>query len=85
MKTRILKHVAIIPDGNRRWAIANGFKQVWKGHEKGVERLKEILKIAYDLKIPYLTLWVGSFDNLTKLLHQRLRCFLKFIKKHFKN
>lgn len=83
MKTRILKHVAIIPDGNRRWAIANGFKQVWKGHEKGVERLKEILKIAYDLKIPYLTLWIGSFDNLTKRPPSEVKVLFKIYKETF--
>jgi undecaprenyl diphosphate synthase len=78
-----LKHVAIIPDGNRRWAKANGFKQVWKGHEKGAERLKEILKAAYDLKLPCLTLWAGSLDNLTKRPKSEIKLLFKIYKKWF--
>jgi undecaprenyl diphosphate synthase len=79
----MLKHVAIIPDGNRRWARNNGFKQVWKGHERGAERLKEIFNIAYGLKIPCLTLWIGSFDNLTKRPHSEVKMLLKIYKETF--
>jgi undecaprenyl diphosphate synthase len=86
MKTKTLnslKHVAIIPDGNRRWARAQGFKQVWKGHEKGAERLKEILKVAYELKLPCLTLWIGSFDNLTKRSPSEIKVLFRIYKEGF--
>jgi len=81
--TNNLKHVAIIPDGNRRWARAQGFKQVWKGHEKGAKRLEEILKAAYDLKLACLTLWVGSFDNLTKRSPSEVKVLFKIYKEGF--
>ena len=59
------RHVAIIPDGNRRWAKRRGFPG-WKGHFEGAKRMEEIARAAVDLDIKYLTIWGGSYDNLTK-------------------
>ncbi len=58
-------HVAIIPDGNRRWAKRKGFFS-WIGHEKGMANLENILEKSVELKIKYLTFWGASVDNLTK-------------------
>ena len=55
-------HIAIIMDGNGRWAKAQSRPRVW-GHQKGVERVKEIVKEAINLKIPYLTLYAFSEEN----------------------
>lgn len=59
------KHVALIIDGNRRWAKENNLPY-WKGHEKGAERVEEVLREALDIGIEYLTIWGGSYNNLTK-------------------
>ena len=76
----IPKHVAIIPDGNRRWARKKGLKP-WIGHQKGVNYFEKVLEKAIELKIPYLTFWGGSFDNLTK----RARIELNFLFKVYTN
>ena len=55
-------HVAIIPDGNRRWAKTHKF-QVFKGHEQGVKNTMNLLEEALRLKIPYLTFWGFSTEN----------------------
>lgn len=68
------QHVALIPDGNRRWARMQGI-QPWRGHEKGAERFFEIAEHAFSLGIPYVTLWVASADNLTK----RSKLEIKFL------
>lgn len=58
-------HIAIIPDGNRRWAQSRGLLS-WKGHLEGARKAEEIIKEAERLGIPYLTLWASSYDNLVK-------------------
>ena len=60
-----LNHVAIIPDGNRRWAKTKGLKP-WIGHQVGAETTTKILEEVKKLGIPYLTLWIASLDNLKK-------------------
>lgn len=57
------KHVAIIPDGNRRWAKAKGFEP-WKGHEEGVKRFEEVSEAAFRSGVSYFTFWAASEDNL---------------------
>lgn len=59
------RHVAIIPDGNRRWAKAQGLA-VWRGHERGVEMFRPIIQTALKEGIPYLSAWMCSKDNLQK-------------------
>lgn len=58
-------HVAVIPDGNRRWAKIHGLS-ILKGHEKGTKTLERILKKTLDLKIDCFTFWGASISNLTK-------------------
>jgi undecaprenyl diphosphate synthase len=66
MDKKDLKHIAIIPDGNRRWARAKGQVSV-AGHRFAVEHT---LPALYDqmlkLQIPYCTFWVLSPENFTK-------------------
>lgn len=65
MIKKIPKHVACIPDANRRWARARGLAP-WEGHRKGFEKFKEVIEEAHNLKIPYFTFWGTSYDNITK-------------------
>jgi undecaprenyl diphosphate synthase len=55
-------HVAIIMDGNGRWATNRGWPRL-VGHRKGAERVKEIVRIAPDLGIEWLTLYAFSTEN----------------------
>jgi len=57
-----LKHVAIIPDGNRRWARNRGLPTI-EGHRRGFNRAKELTKKARELGIEILTLWAFSTEN----------------------
>lgn len=56
------KHVAIIMDGNGRWAKKQGQMRLY-GHNFGVESVRETLKAAKELGINYLTLYVFSTEN----------------------
>ncbi|MDR1590705.1 MAG: di-trans,poly-cis-decaprenylcistransferase [Puniceicoccales bacterium] len=55
-------HVAIVMDGNRRWAKENNFPLFW-GHRRGVRALRESVQAAIEQKIPYLTFFAFSTEN----------------------
>ncbi len=58
-----IKHVAIIMDGNRRWAKAKGFDSV-KGHEQAAKNAVEpLIEKCVELGIPYVTFWAFSTEN----------------------
>jgi undecaprenyl diphosphate synthase len=56
------KHVAIIMDGNGRWAAQRGLPRT-EGHRRGVESTKECVRAAADIGISYLTLFSFSSEN----------------------
>ncbi len=56
------KHVAIIMDGNGRWALQRGLPRS-EGHRRGVESTKQCVRAASDLGISYLTLFSFSSEN----------------------
>ncbi len=60
-----LKHLALIPDGNRRWAKKNALS-VKLGHQQGLENFKRLYEKIAEMKIPYFSFWGASYDNLTK-------------------
>jgi len=58
-----LKHVAIIMDGNRRWAKAHGLDPV-KGHEEAAKNaIEPLIEKCVELGIPYVTFWAFSTEN----------------------
>ncbi len=59
---RKAEHVAIIMDGNGRWATQQGWPRL-VGHRKGAERVKEIVNAAPELGIKYLTIYAFSTEN----------------------
>ena len=59
------RHVAIIMDGNGRWAAARGLPRV-EGHRRGVEALRKTVRAAGDLGISYLTIFSFSSENWTR-------------------
>ena len=56
------KHVAIIMDGNGRWAKKQGKARVF-GHKNGVQSVRDVTEAAAELGIPYLTLYAFSTEN----------------------
>ncbi|HRN70150.1 MAG TPA: polyprenyl diphosphate synthase [Candidatus Woesebacteria bacterium] len=62
----MIKHIALIPDGNRRWATANGLPSV-QGHKYAVETiLPQLYDTLLELGISYCTFWAMSPDNFKK-------------------
>lgn len=62
MNKALPRHIAFIPDGNRRWAKAQGLP-FYRGHEAGVEAFEKIGVHCLDLGIPALTFWGFSTEN----------------------
>ena len=58
----IPRHVALIMDGNGRWAAQRGLPRI-KGHKAGVQAVEDILETASDLGIAHLTLYAFSTEN----------------------
>jgi len=61
-KSRLPRHIAIIMDGNGRWAKRQGMARVF-GHKRGVETVHNITVAATELGIEYLTLYTFSTEN----------------------
>lgn len=76
------KHIAIIMDGNGRWAKTKGLPRI-EGHRKGVEAVEEIVTAVSELGISHLTLYAFSDENWhrpkeeVEALMQILEIFLK--------
>lgn len=81
-KTNIPKHVAIIMDGNGRWAQERGLTRS-AGHRAGIDRVKEVIKAASELGIKAVTLFAFSAENWSRpgkevnLLMRALNNFLE--------
>jgi undecaprenyl diphosphate synthase len=85
MEENILpRHIAIIPDGNRRWAKERGMEP-WRGHDAGAETMEGLARYAFDNGIFSLSFWGSSLENLKKrpLLEKKelLRIYEQYFKK----
>lgn len=60
-----IKHVAIIPDGNRRWATKKGISKQ-EGYEIGIRKLGYVLKWCRDMDIRMVSLWGFSTENFMR-------------------
>ncbi len=56
------QHIAIIMDGNGRWAAQRGLPRI-AGHKEGLAALQDVMDIGYELNIPYLTIYAFSQEN----------------------
>lgn len=93
-KKNLPNHVAIVPDGNRRWARKKGLAP-WRGHLAGAKKTEEQVQAAFDLGLKCLSWWGGSWDNLTKRpkieinnlfrIYERYFCKLIKTKEIYKN
>jgi undecaprenyl diphosphate synthase len=59
---KIPTHIAIIMDGNGRWAAARGLPRL-EGHRAGTENLRQIIRTSVELGVKYLTLYAFSTEN----------------------
>lgn len=80
-------HIAIIMDGNGRWAKERGLPRT-AGHREGIKRIKEIVKSAKELGIKYLTLFAFSTENWNRPKEEvdmLMRYLDNFLKKEIEN
>src|ERR1700692_4708362 len=76
------RHVAIIMDGNGRWAKTRGLPRI-KGHEHGADAVRECVEGCGELKIEYLTLYAFSAENWQRPkseVYALMRLLEKFLK-----
>jgi len=78
----MIKHIAIIPDGNRRWANERRVP-LNEGHRIGAQTTQKIFEKALELKIPYLTFWAASYDNLIKRSKEEVKFLITLINAEF--
>ncbi|HUR30950.1 MAG TPA: isoprenyl transferase [Saprospiraceae bacterium] len=60
--SKLPQHVAVIMDGNGRWAKEHGKPRIW-GHRNGVKAVREVTEAAAEIGIPWLTLYAFSTEN----------------------
>ena len=66
-RSQLPRHVAVLADGNRRWARANAPGQpLVAGYQAGADKLREFVEWCDEIGIPVVTLWVLSTDNFTR-------------------
>jgi undecaprenyl diphosphate synthase len=77
------RHVAIIMDGNGRWAASRGLPRV-EGHRRGVEALRKTVRAAGDLGIAVLTIFAFSSENWTRP-QSEIRDLLGLLRRFIRN
>ena len=85
MEYKVPNHVAIIMDGNGRWAQKRNLKRT-KGHQKGAEALKKISEYVYDKNIKVLSVFAFSTENWKRDKEEvdyLMELFLKAFKENF--
>lgn len=75
-------HIAIIPDGNRRWAKEKGLK-AWDGHEEGAKIIERLVRKAFDLGVKNMSFWGSSLENLQKRPLEEKHALLRIYEKYF--
>jgi undecaprenyl diphosphate synthase len=80
----IPRHIAIIPDGNRRWAESHGLK-AFLGHEQGTKQFRTIAEAAFESGVEVLTFWAASIDNLQKRSKLEINYLLKYFKQYLQD
>lgn len=60
-----MQHLAIIPDGNRRWAMQNKLESLF-GHRQGMETVKSAIKVCIKNSVQYLSFYTFSLENFRR-------------------
>ncbi len=78
-----IQHVAIIPDGNRRWARQHA-REALLGHEAGAQAIETVLREALRAGVRFVTIWGLSIDNITKRAKPEVNFLFALAEKYFK-
>ncbi|MFA5166064.1 MAG: polyprenyl diphosphate synthase [Candidatus Paceibacterota bacterium] len=76
------RHIAFIPDGNRRWAKARGLAP-WMGHYEGFKAVEKVFKACFDMNIGCVSLWAASRDNILKRDPEEIKYLLNLFAEKF--
>jgi undecaprenyl diphosphate synthase len=76
---RIPEHVAIIMDGNGRWAGKRALKR-FLGHQRGAESVRDVVETASRINLPYLTLYAFSLENNLRRPKAEVSFLMKLLK-----
>lgn len=71
----MISHLALIMDGNRRWAKKQGMF-AWLGHRQGAKNVEMVIQYCLDRKISYLSLYTFSLENLQRSQEERSYLYL---------
>ncbi len=77
--SRIPEHVAIIMDGNGRWAGKRAMKR-FLGHQRGAESVRDVVETASRINLPYLTLYAFSLENNLRRPKAEVSFLMKLLK-----
>jgi undecaprenyl diphosphate synthase len=80
---RLPKHVAIIMDGNGRWAKKKALNRI-RGHEEGAESVREIVRTSREMGISWLTLYAFSEENWKRPKHE-VKALMRLLKRFLKS
>lgn len=64
------KHIAIMADGNRRWARAEGHSDISHGHRAGAEKIGEVVRWCEETEVEVITVYLLSTENLGRDEHE---------------
>ncbi len=80
LQTPVLpNHMAVIPDGNRRWSKDHGLRP-WEGHRNGMTQFLQTAKLVFKQGVKHLTFWALSIDNLQKRDATEIKFLCSYIK-----
>lgn len=79
----IPRHVAVIMDGNGRWAKERGLPRI-EGHRQGVESVREVVRTAGEIGIEYLTLYAFSAENWSRPRHE-VAALMRLLEKYLRD
>ncbi len=82
-KMKIPQHIAIILDGNGRWAKAKGMPRNY-GHTMGAKNVETVCQAAYDLGVRYVTMYAFSTENWNRP-DSEVRALMKLLESYLKN
>ena len=80
MKKSIPQHIAIIMDGNGRWAKEQHLPRI-KGHEKGVEIVEKVIEGCIEIGVTYLTLYAFSTENWNRP-KEEIKVLMNYLSKY---
>ena len=86
-KNNLPRHVALIMDGNGRWAKSRRMPRLF-GHRKGVENVRSVVNTAKEVGVPYITLYAFSTENQNRPREEKsglMKLLEEFLKKEIRS